>query len=548
MWFAFSTEEQALREEGSIKNQLIACRRYVDEQNELHGGRWGLIVDEYIDDGFSGKTLNRPAIKRALEDLDKGRIDTWLFTATDRVLRNKHGWYRLLEYYKDRPVQFISIRQKIDLSSAIGRAMFGLVLEFGQFEREQTVERVVHSIRERKKRGLYIGGPIPFGVEATERKGHLKVNPAKQVIANAIVDALLNEGGCLKATCRIANSRGWLRDGGKAWNFQALAHWIRNPHVAGQVELNRKNKDKDQFLLQDSERYQLIDAAWEPVVDREKLAAARKLLDENYRKLKVNTWRDHEYLLTNMLTCHHGKKFTGGSGKGRNGEKYAYYKHPTSTKCDCGVGRVPATKIEQHVLRELKKLLKAPKLVDELCLEANKKAAAAQPNYPEMIRGEKKRIDGITKQLDKITDEVLNATCADEKQMWRDKAFRLQAERTNIEKQITHLESLCSHKPEEVSSRAILAALDKLADGFKGLPVAARLRIIKGGLADVRINKDYSLTLRVKNPNLLNFEGSKESVVTGAIGSPTFKNGSGGGTRTPDPAVNSRLLYRLSYT
>lgn len=243
-----STDEQALREEGSIKNQLIACRRYVEEQNDLHGGRWGVIVDEYVDDGFSGKSLNRPAIKRAAEDLDKGRIDTWLFTATDRVLRNKHGWYRLLEYYKDRNVQFISIRQKIDLSSAIGRAMFGLVLEFGQFEREQTVERVIHSIRERKRRGLYNGGPVPFGLEATEKKGHLRVNSAKQAIANSIVDVFLNEGGCLKQTCKIINARGLFRDCGP-WNFQALAHWIRNPHVGGQVEINAKNKNKDQSQL-----------------------------------------------------------------------------------------------------------------------------------------------------------------------------------------------------------------------------------------------------------------------------------------------------------
>ena len=92
----------------------------------------------------------------------------------------------------------------------------------------------------------------------------------------------------------------------------------------------------------------------------------------------------------------------------------------------------------------------------------------------------------------------------------------------------------------------IEVALSKLAEGFKDLPVTARLRIIKGVLASIRVNKDYSLTLRVKNPNLFDFKG-EESVITGAVGSPTGKNGSEGGTRTPDPAVNSRLLYRLSY-
>lgn len=287
---------------------------------------------------------------------------------------------------------------------------------------------------------------------------------------------------------------------------------------------------------------------WEPVIEREKLEAARRLLDENYRKLKVSTWQDHEYILTNLIVCHQGNPLTGGSGRGRSGQKYPYYKHPNRIKCPCGIGRVPAAKIEQHVLRELKRLLNAPKLVEQLCDEANKKALRTQPNFDEMIRSEKKRIDSLTNQLDKITDEILNADSPEEKQMWRDKALRLQSERTNIEKQIIHFESLKRCKPEMISHAAILGSLNMLADGFKRIPVVARLRLIKGVIASIRINKDYSLTLGVKNPNLLDFDGKNHSVIKGAIGSPTFKNGSGGGTRTPDPAVNSRLLYRLSYS
>jgi hypothetical protein len=94
---------------------------------------------------------------------------------------------------------------------------------------------------------------------------------------------------------------------------------------------------------------------------------------------------------------------------------------------------------------------------------------------------------------------------------------------------------LQKQKPEQVSASMIEAALAKLGDGFKGLPVAARLRIIKGVLANVRINKDYSITLSVKNPNLLDLEKSETSVIMGAIGLPKEINGSEGGTKKPDP-------------
>ncbi|NJL25887.1 MAG: recombinase family protein [Calothrix sp. SM1_5_4] len=154
-----STEEQAQTLEGSIKNQGIECRRYVEQENERHGGQWGKVVNEYIDEGFSGKNLNRPAIKRALQDLEDGVIDTILVTCLTRFSRNKRDWYRVLDHFKDRGILFISIRQKIDLSSAMGRAMFGMMIEFGQLEREQTVEKVELSIFERKSAVSITVGP-----------------------------------------------------------------------------------------------------------------------------------------------------------------------------------------------------------------------------------------------------------------------------------------------------------------------------------------------------------------------------------------------------
>ena len=542
-----STDEQAKNEEGSIKNQLAACRRHVEKLN-AENGRWGNVVGEYVDEGYSGKDLNRPALRRLLSDIKHGLIDTVVMTEISRLSRNKKDWLDLLQFFQDHGVEFITLRQKFDLTTAMGRTVLSLMIEFSQLEREQTAERVAAGAKERRRRGLYIGGPIPFGLEKSERKGYLMRNESKCIIANSIIETLLNEGGGLKQTCRIINSKGWIRDCGKTWNFQALAHWIQNPHVAGHVELNPKNKGRDQTKLPDNDRYQILDAVWKPVIDRKKLSEARRLLSENFTRLKVATWKQHEYLLTNLLECHQGKKLTGGSGKGRSGQKYSYYKHPSSVKCDCGVGRVPAEKIEQHILRELKRFFKSPKLIEQLCEEANRKAVSSQPNYDELIRTEKRRCDSITAQLDKITDEILNSQSSEEKQIWRDKAFRLQNDRTNIEKQLSHFQALKKQKPEQISASVILKSLEKLSDGFKGIPVVARLRLIKGILASIRINKDYSLTLSVKNPDFLNLKESKESVIMGAIGSPTVVNGSGGGTRTPDQAVNSRLLYQLSYS
>jgi site-specific DNA recombinase len=443
-----STEEAAQKEEGSIKNQVLGCRSHIDTENDRNNCQWGKVVDEYIDDGYSGKDLNRPGIRRLIGDIKKRRIDCVVMTEISRMSRNKRDWLDLLQFFQDHGVQFITLRQRFDLTSAMGRMTLGLMIEFSQLEREQTVERVKASITERKKRGLYNGGPIPFGLEATEKKGVLRVSPSKQVLANSMLDALLNEGGTLKATCRIINDKGWFRDCGEPWNFQALAHWIRNPHVAGQVEINSRNKDKDQSKLPENDRYKIVQAAWEPVVDLDKLMRARSLLDENFRSLKVGQWKHHEYILTDLIHCSHDNKMIGKSGHGRSGQKYLYYKHSCRTKCGCKITKVPAVDVEKHVLRELKRLMKSPSLITDLCKAANEKFMRSLPNYGELIRAEKSRVSGLCRQLDKITDEILSSNSADEKVMWRERAYRLHQEKAAIEKQIEHFEDQRRSKPQ----------------------------------------------------------------------------------------------------
>jgi DNA invertase Pin-like site-specific DNA recombinase len=132
-------------------------------------------------------------------------------TEISRLSQNKKDWLDLLQFFQDHGVEFITLRQKFDLSNAMGRMVLSLMIEFSQLEREMVVERVTAGARERRRRGLYTGGPIPFGLERTDRKGYLVRCASKAVIANSIIDTLLNEGGCLKQTCRIINQNRFLK-------------------------------------------------------------------------------------------------------------------------------------------------------------------------------------------------------------------------------------------------------------------------------------------------------------------------------------------------
>ncbi len=103
-----STDEQAKVEEGSIKNQEESLRRYVDGENLKHSGKWGFIVDVYTDDGYSAKSLNRPAVRKLLFDISKGCIDTVMITEISRLSRLVKDWIDLRAFLQEHQASFIS--------------------------------------------------------------------------------------------------------------------------------------------------------------------------------------------------------------------------------------------------------------------------------------------------------------------------------------------------------------------------------------------------------------------------------------------------------
>ena len=131
----------------------------------------------------------------------------------------------------------------------MGRAMLGFAIEFSQLERELTAERVRASYQARAERGLWTGGVIPFGLDATDKKGHLIVNTAKQVIINEIFDILINKAGYLTKAVEMINFQGFYRDKEKPWDKKSLANLIRNKAMVGLIEINLKNKEKNSYQI-----------------------------------------------------------------------------------------------------------------------------------------------------------------------------------------------------------------------------------------------------------------------------------------------------------
>ena len=154
----------------SLDNQREAAMAYV--RSQAHEG-WVLLRDRYDDGGFSGGSMDRPALRKLLEAVDQGRIDVIVVYKVDRLTRSLADFAKLVELFDARGVSFVSVTQAFNTTTSMGRLTLNVLLSFAQFEREVTGERIRDKIAASKKKGLWMGGVVPLGYRVENRALHV---------------------------------------------------------------------------------------------------------------------------------------------------------------------------------------------------------------------------------------------------------------------------------------------------------------------------------------------------------------------------------------
>ena len=162
-----STEHNLDLEFNSLDAQREACEAYIKSQ--AHEG-WRLVADHYDDGGVSGASLERPALQTLLADVRAGKINTVVVYKVDRLTRSLADFAKLVELFDQYGVSFVSITQSFNTTSSMGRLTLNVLLSFAQFEREVIGERVRDKIAASKRKGIWVGGPVPLGYRVIDKK------------------------------------------------------------------------------------------------------------------------------------------------------------------------------------------------------------------------------------------------------------------------------------------------------------------------------------------------------------------------------------------
>jgi site-specific DNA recombinase len=357
-----SSEEGLEQEFNSLDAQREACEAYIVSQK--HEG-WSTLVDTYDDGGFSGGTMERPGLRRLLADIALGKIDIVVVYKVDRLTRALNDFARIVDAFDGQGVSFVSVTQQFNTTSSMGRLTLNVLLSFAQFEREVTGERIRDKIAASKKKGMWMGGFVPLGYEARDRK--LLIVEEEAAIVRELFRLYL-ELGTVSEVKRKVDRRGYLTKrrvlatgritGGLPITRGHLYRLLSNPIYVGLIPHKGTNHDGEHDAL-------VTAKTWETVQAR---------LEAQTRRTRVRQTAAHPSLLAGLIVDGDGAPLTPTHAN-KKGRRYRYYvsrdiiQHGIKERGS----RIPAAEIEGAVTRSL-----AAFLTDESWLAIELTLAGAQ--------------------------------------------------------------------------------------------------------------------------------------------------------------------------
>ena len=150
-----SVAEGLEQEFNSLDAQREAGQAFI--QSQRHEG-WSCLPERYDNGGFSGANLERPGLKRLLDDVEGGRVDVVVVYKVDRLSRSLTDFARIMDILEKSKAAFISVTQAFNSSTSMGRLTLNILLSFAQFEREPIAERTRDKMGAARRKGKWVGG------------------------------------------------------------------------------------------------------------------------------------------------------------------------------------------------------------------------------------------------------------------------------------------------------------------------------------------------------------------------------------------------------
>ena len=400
----------------SLKDQEERCRG-------LCVAKGWIVVEKYIETASAG-SLNRPWFQHLLNDANNNKFDIVVALRLDRISRVPKDFYSVVEDLDEHGINITTVDNDVDTTTAQGRMLLGVLLQFAAFERELGAERTRAAMMRRAEKGLPGGSCPPLGYDRVN--GKFVINNADAKVVKSIFNSYLNGDGPSKIA-RELNARGlrtkkWTSKtnrttGGKRYNRNHIHRIITNPLYAGLIYFSGEN----------------FPGSHDPIVDIDEFHKAQEIVKSNAERKNLGSSKRGHLLLTGIITCGFcSRAMTTLVGTGRKQGKYYYYRCSKAIKegaNSCMSGPLKSEDIESLCVELIRSMAK-----DELYLKSTidiatkqsqedasglnrklkkesaqrKKLEAEQQNLAKAIAAHSglSNIDGVIQELEDLQDRI----------------------------------------------------------------------------------------------------------------------------------------------
>jgi site-specific DNA recombinase len=371
-----SSEEGLEQEFNSLDAQREACEAYVASQR---AEGWVLVPDRYDDGGISGATLERPALKRLLADIEHHKVDVVVVYKIDRLSRALMDFAKLVEVFDRNEVTFVSVTQSFNTTTSMGRLTLNILLSFAQFEREVIGERIRDKFAASRRKGMWMGGWAPLGYDVKDRK--LVTNEQEAKLVRSIFSRFARGAPPQDLVAQFAKERS-LNKNGKPINKSYIYRILNNRVYLGDAMHKGTAHPGEHTPIVESNLWNRVHA----LIKRSPQTHAKRPLGRTPAILKGLIFGPTGAAMAPTHTR-------------KGGKLYRYYvtaevlRFGSST---CPIRRIPAAQIEAAVIAQIRTLLQS----SEIIIATWRAAKSSMKGLTERkVRDELLRFDGIWSEL-----------------------------------------------------------------------------------------------------------------------------------------------------
>lgn len=351
-----STEEGLDQAFNSLDAQREACAAYILSQR--HEG-WQLVPELYDDGGFTGGNMERPGLKQLLGDVRAGRVDVVVVYKVDRLTRSLADFAKIVDVLDEAGASFVSVTQAFNTTNSMGRLTLNVLLSFAQFEREVIAERIRDKVAASKARGIWMGGSLPLGYTAINKK--LVPVPEEAATVVTIMELYLKSANVLDLAAKLRMQgivskqrigRNGERKGGVPFTRGALHHLLSNRTYVGEVVHRGKIYPGEHEAIVDRKLFDVV---------QERLAARTNTPLELGRRATIS-------LLAGLIQDDLGRPMSPIHTR-NHGKRYRYYASHRGDGSKAPALRLPAGDLDHAVRSALGAFLNDAQQISQLAVD-----------------------------------------------------------------------------------------------------------------------------------------------------------------------------------